>query len=532
MICSGLCRCLFTCFGPPLPIVAGGKDSQTGRTDFRGSGHRSRLASPTLTPQPCARVKSPFSRRAAPPPCLQKPGRRRHDDANQDSGRIPRRALSVNHPKPRRARPGACPLSIARHSGGRSKPGFSRIHFPFRVHTLPAKRLRLGPKRAVAAILLIAFQPWQGPDRETWAERPKFQARSSAARRPPVDSAGECPASATSTKRSAGLCACVAALLLVALFPVPAQAAPLYGETYLVSTSHEDGLFGPESEFTAISKDGSHAFWTTSESLLSADSDNDNFDIYERNVDARTTRLVTPGGDFDATFLGSSEDGSKVFFATEEPIVGDSDAKRRHLPAQPGRRTADDDEHDARHERVRPVRGHQPRRRPALLRDQRVAQRRRHRRRDRRLHVAERVVDADLDREQGQRRTSPARPTTRARRPTGCTSSSRARRWLTDDDDGRHDEYTCRTGYNDEGTPDIFGWSGGSVTNFTAGRAAASATSAPPARATGSRPPRRTARASSSTRRTSSPRTMAIDFCVDDLYESLGAAITMLSPSQ
>jgi hypothetical protein len=39
MICSGLCLCLFTCFGPPLPIVVGGKDSQTGRTDFRGSGH-------------------------------------------------------------------------------------------------------------------------------------------------------------------------------------------------------------------------------------------------------------------------------------------------------------------------------------------------------------------------------------------------------------------------------------------------------------------------------------------------------------
>jgi len=39
MICSGLFLCLFTCFGPPLPIVAGGKDSQTGRTDFRGSGH-------------------------------------------------------------------------------------------------------------------------------------------------------------------------------------------------------------------------------------------------------------------------------------------------------------------------------------------------------------------------------------------------------------------------------------------------------------------------------------------------------------
>jgi len=42
MICSGVCLCLFTCFGPPLPIVAGGKDSQTGRTHFRGSGQADR----------------------------------------------------------------------------------------------------------------------------------------------------------------------------------------------------------------------------------------------------------------------------------------------------------------------------------------------------------------------------------------------------------------------------------------------------------------------------------------------------------
>ena len=42
MICSGLCLCLFTCLRPPLPIVAGGKDSQTGWTDFRGSGQQAR----------------------------------------------------------------------------------------------------------------------------------------------------------------------------------------------------------------------------------------------------------------------------------------------------------------------------------------------------------------------------------------------------------------------------------------------------------------------------------------------------------
>ena len=78
---------------------------------------------------------------------------------------------------------------------------------------------------------------------------------------------------------------------------------------------------------------------------------------------------------------------------------------------------------------------------------------------------------------------------------------------LTGDDDGRDDEFTCRTGYNDIGTPDIFG--GAAARSPTSRRgAAASATSAPPARPTGSRPPRRTARASSSTRQ-SSPRTMA-----------------------
>ena len=39
MIWWGVWRFAFTVIGSSLPIVVGGKNSQTGRTDFRGSGH-------------------------------------------------------------------------------------------------------------------------------------------------------------------------------------------------------------------------------------------------------------------------------------------------------------------------------------------------------------------------------------------------------------------------------------------------------------------------------------------------------------
>jgi len=334
----------------------------------------------------------------------------------------------------------------------------------------------------------------------------------------------------SSIKSFAGLCA-FAALLLAALFAVPAQASPLYGETYLVSTSSEDGLFGPESEFNAISKDGKHAFWTTSESLLSADSDNDNFDIYERDIDARTTRLVTPGGDFDATFLGSSEDGSKVFFATEEQIVGDSDANvdiyRRNLDDEPPTTTNMTPNTDD----------------FLLFEGINLAGDRLF------FDTRESLTGDDTDNETDvymSQNGSLTRISTGSRSsgnepcgayysgstPDGLHVFFQSEEWLTNDDDGRLDEYTCRTGYNDEGTPDIFEWSGGSVTNRTP-------TGACPTGAGASCQADRFAASSLDGSRVifNSPNIFKLPWhddggCLDDVYQTVGGVVTKLSPSQ
>ncbi|MEO6510517.1 MAG: hypothetical protein ABIO16_05970, partial [Nocardioides sp.] len=61
---------------------------------------------------------------------------------------------------------------------------------------------------------------------------------------------------------------------------------------------------GPESaQFLASTPDGSHAFFTTAESLVAADSDGGETDIYERA--GGQTSLVTDGA---AAFSGLSTD--------------------------------------------------------------------------------------------------------------------------------------------------------------------------------------------------------------------------------
>jgi hypothetical protein len=80
--------------------------------------------------------------------------------------------------------------------------------------------------------------------------------------------------------------------------------------------------------FDAASQDGTHAIFETSESLVSSDTDAV-FDIYERV--GNTTSLVSTGssggnGPSDAFFDGLSDDGSRVFFDTDEKLVaGDTD---------------------------------------------------------------------------------------------------------------------------------------------------------------------------------------------------------------
>jgi len=123
------------------------------------------------------------------------------------------------------------------------------------------------------------------------------------------------------------------------------------GETKLVSAGATgclpacgNGEF--EVSRRGISGDGSFAYFTTAESLSGADADSA-FDIYARDLEAGTTSLVSAGscegcgnGGAVPIFNGSSLDGTRVFFSSEEKLAGadtDSatDVYARDLPAGP-----------------------------------------------------------------------------------------------------------------------------------------------------------------------------------------------------
>ncbi len=81
--------------------------------------------------------------------------------------------------------------------------------------------------------------------------------------------------------------------------------------------------------FSGASGDGSRVFLSTSERLVSADTD-DFLDVYERSGGATTqvSQGEVNGNDaLHAFFAGASADGSKVLFTTDEPLVsGDTDS--------------------------------------------------------------------------------------------------------------------------------------------------------------------------------------------------------------
>ena len=98
-----------------------------------------------------------------------------------------------------------------------------------------------------------------------------------------------------------------------------------------------------------VSPDGTHAYFTTAESLSGADKDSE-VDIYARDLSGETTTLVSRGGEGCAptcgnsgavpVFQGSSASGSRVFFSTDEPMVGvdkdtATDIYARDLPGGP-----------------------------------------------------------------------------------------------------------------------------------------------------------------------------------------------------
>jgi hypothetical protein len=102
------------------------------------------------------------------------------------------------------------------------------------------------------------------------------------------------------------------------------------GATTLISAGqiNGNGNFNVQA-FGGASEDGSRVFFETSEQLVADDFDLSR-DMYER-AGGRTT-LVSPGGFLDATDTESaavSEDGSRAFFTTFQPIIqGDTDTTR------------------------------------------------------------------------------------------------------------------------------------------------------------------------------------------------------------
>ena len=95
-----------------------------------------------------------------------------------------------------------------------------------------------------------------------------------------------------------------------------------------------------------ISADGSFAYFTTAEALTGTDGDTA-FDIYARDLETEATSLVSTGscvgcgnGGAVPIFNGSSADGTRVFFSSEEKLVeadGDkaTDVYARDLPSGP-----------------------------------------------------------------------------------------------------------------------------------------------------------------------------------------------------
>ena len=102
------------------------------------------------------------------------------------------------------------------------------------------------------------------------------------------------------------------------------------GTTSLVSTGPSGGNGNFTARYRGMSKDGLHIFFSTAEQLVPADTDN-SIDVYERFNG--TTRLVSTGpagtnANVDAYYKGCSDDGSHVFFQTSEQLTSnDTDSE-------------------------------------------------------------------------------------------------------------------------------------------------------------------------------------------------------------
>jgi Tol biopolymer transport system component len=97
------------------------------------------------------------------------------------------------------------------------------------------------------------------------------------------------------------------------------------GTTTLVSTGPAGGNGALDSIFRATSQSGARVFFQTQESLVAGDTDT-RVDVYERSGGTTTQVSTGPAGGngaFDATYDGSSGDGTRVFFDTKEVLTAD-----------------------------------------------------------------------------------------------------------------------------------------------------------------------------------------------------------------
>jgi hypothetical protein len=96
--------------------------------------------------------------------------------------------------------------------------------------------------------------------------------------------------------------------------------------TSLVSQGSQSAVGVHFAHFRGASQDGTHVFFDSDDRLVSADMDSQ-ADVYER-TGGTTTSLVSAGlsggnGPLPAGFDGASADGARVFFHTDESLLGE-----------------------------------------------------------------------------------------------------------------------------------------------------------------------------------------------------------------